>query len=285
MATITTTSDASRLHDAVLGETRFGPFDLRWYESGPTNGAGMLLLHGLYAGASGYEWRKLVPELAATHRVRVPDLIGAGGSDRPAIDYRPDVLRRAVAALIDDAGERVHVVASSLVGAYALQVVAERTRDGASVPLTLVTPTGLGRPQPRPPAPVAELLRRTPVGDVLVRGLTSGPSVRWFQRNRTYDDPAQLTEEEVVVTRRKGRLPGAKHLQLAFVTGELGVEVDPADVALVAPQVVWGLGQDFTDDDDRHRWRASGASVVELASGLPQVEQPELLADILREVE
>ncbi|UDY35699.1 alpha/beta fold hydrolase [Dermatobacter hominis] len=285
MATITTTSDDRRLHDAVLGETRFGPFDLRWYESGPSDEPGILLLHGLYAGASGYEWRKLVPELARTHRVRVPDLLGAGGSDRPAIDYTPDVVRRAVEALIDDAGDRVHVVASSLVGAYALQVVADRARRGAGVPLTLVTPTGLGRRQPRPPAPVAELLRRTPVGDVLVHGLTSAPSVRWFQRNRTYDDPEVLTEEEVVVTRRKGRLPGAKHLQLAFVTGELALDIDAADVGLVAPRVVWGTGQDFVDDDERHLWRAAGATVVELASGLPQVEQPERLAEILRERE
>ncbi len=285
MTAITTTSDDRRLHDAVLGETRFGPFDLRWYESGPSDEPGLLLLHGLYAGASGYEWRKLVPELAATHRVRVPDLIGAGGSDRPAIDYTPDVIRRAVETLIDDAGEQTHVVASSLVGAYAVQVAAARARSGVPTRLTLVTPTGLGRRQPRPPAPVAELLRRTPVGDVLVHGLTSAPSVRWFQRNRTYDDPDVLTQEEVVVTRRKGRLPGAKHLQLAFVTGELAIDVDPADVGLVAPDVVWGMGQDFTDDEERHLWRAAGARVVEVASGLPQVEQPEVLAEILLERE
>ena len=61
--------------------------------------------------------------------------------------------------------------------------------------------------------------------------------------------------------------------------------MDPADVGLVSPDVVWGMGQDFTDDEERHLWRAAGARVVEVASGLPQVEQPEVLAEILLERE
>ncbi len=44
---------------------------------GPT----ILLLHGL--GASGYTWRRIVPALAATHRVVTLDMRGFGRSDKP----------------------------------------------------------------------------------------------------------------------------------------------------------------------------------------------------------
>ncbi len=276
---------AAPVTDPVLGATRFGPYEIRWVETGPVDGPGMLLLHGLYAGATGYEWRRLAPLLARTHRVRVADLLGAGGSDRPRITYTPDVVGRSVAALMDDAGPGVHVVASSLTGAYALRAVAGAgARPGGRRParLTLVTPSGLGpERQPAAPALVADVVERTPLGDAVVRALTSRPSVRWFQRHRTYADPDALTVEEEVVTQRSGRLPGAKHLQLAFVSGRLDQHVDPADVRVVRPTVLWGDGQRFVDDGDASRWAAAGARVVHLGSGLPHVEEPDRVAQLL----
>ena len=266
------------LTDPVLGRTRFGPYDMRWVEAGPPGAPGVLLLHGLYAGATAYEWRHLTPLLARGHRVRVPDLLGAGGSDRPRLAYTPTVVGRAVAALIEDAGPDVHVVASSLTGAYALRAVAERPRGA----LTLITPPGLGGgTRSAAPAPVAEALERTPLGDVVVRALTSRPSVRWFQRHRTFADPDALTPEEELVTRRSGRLRGAKHLQLAFVSGRLSVTVDPQDVRLVRPTVLWADGQRFVDPADAERWTACGARVVRLPSGLPQVEEPDRVAELV----
>ena len=103
------------------GATPFGPFRIAWGEAGPADGPRVLLLHGLYAGAHGYEWRELAPLLAGSARVRVPDLLGAGASDRPTIEYTPAVLADELAALIADAGPDVHVVASSLTGAHALR--------------------------------------------------------------------------------------------------------------------------------------------------------------------
>ena len=69
------------------GSTPVGPFDVRWTEVGPADAPCVLLLHGLYAGAHSYEWRALTPVLAATSRVRVADLLGAGESDRPDLDF------------------------------------------------------------------------------------------------------------------------------------------------------------------------------------------------------
>jgi pimeloyl-ACP methyl ester carboxylesterase len=263
------------------GTTTWEGHVMRWSEDGDPDGPLVLLLHGIYAGAHGYEWRRLVPELVGRARVRIPDLLGADRSDRPDLAYDPAVVSGVVRALIEDAGPAVHVVASSLTGTYALRVVAAGTPVGS---LTLITPSGMGAPREGTSARGAQaihLLRRSPLGRLVVRGLTSAPSVRWFQRNQTYADPAALTEAEVVETRRAGRLPGAEHLQLAFVFGRLAIDVDPASVAAVRPLVVWAHGQGFVDDAERDAWSRAGATVVDVASGLPQVEEPAHLASVL----
>src|SRR5215210_1514715 len=56
--------------------------------SGPT----LVFVHGVWPGASSYEWSKVYPQFTATHRVLAPDLIGFGESARPdknigAADY------------------------------------------------------------------------------------------------------------------------------------------------------------------------------------------------------
>lgn len=256
---------------------------MRWAETGPEGADRVLLLHGLYAGAHSYEWRNLVPTLDGEFRVRVPDLLGAGQSDRPDLDFTRDVVQSTVDALIEDAGSDVAVVASSLTGAYALRSVA---RGIGVSSLTLITPSGLGTPREARPSrlntAMYQVARHTPMGDALVGALTSKASVRWFQTNKTYRDSQTLVPEELVETRRAGNLPNAKHLQLAFVFGRLAIDVDLADVAKVEPTVIWATAQSFVDDAEADRWRAGGARVIEIDSGLPQVEDPDRVAGIIR---
>jgi pimeloyl-ACP methyl ester carboxylesterase len=271
---------------ARSGTTALGPFTMRWEEHGPTSGPLILLLHGIYAGASSYEWRELVPLLARTHRVRVPDLLGAGASDRPDLEWSPEVLTSVVDALVVDAAagndEAPLVVASSLTGAHAVRALGDGV---AFARLVLITPTGLGSAQSSTSGAAGRIAygigRHTPVGDLFVRALSSAPSVRWFQTHQTYADPEVLTDEEVIETRRVARLPNAKHLQLAFVANRLGLELSAEEVRAVEPLVLWGSAQGFVDQEDPQRWRDAGAEVVELASGLPQVEEPERVAELI----
>ena len=255
---------------------------MRWRETGPVGVPLVVLLHGIYAGAHSYEWRELVPRLSDRFRVRVPDLLGSGESDRPDLEYTRAVVQGAVDALIRDAGPDAHIVASSLTGAYALRSV---VADAPVRALTLITPSGLGAHREQPPngavSAVYSLARHTPVGDLLVDALTSAPSVRWFQTNKTYRDPSVLQDAELVETRRAGRLANAKHLQLAFVFGRLFLDLSPDDVERVRPTVIWARAQGFVDQAEADRWRAAGARVVELDSGLPQVEEPGVVADVI----
>src|SRR3954465_11773830 len=55
----------------------------------------MVLLHG--AGDNALDWRWVMPTLAATHQVYVPDLPGSPDSARPAADSSPAFFERFVA--------------------------------------------------------------------------------------------------------------------------------------------------------------------------------------------
>src|SRR5580704_1082329 len=70
------------------GEGRFwpGPYgDLFYARQG--KGHPVLLLHGIYAGASSYEWRKNFDTLSEHYQVTALDWLGFGLSDKPRIRY------------------------------------------------------------------------------------------------------------------------------------------------------------------------------------------------------
>lgn len=93
----TTTAEAGGLH-------------IRYAElgSGPES---VLLLHGFPETLQ--TWRRVAPELAEHFRVLAPDLPGSGGSDKPDLDYSPQLLAARIADFLDEVGVgRPHVVAS-----------------------------------------------------------------------------------------------------------------------------------------------------------------------------
>jgi 2-hydroxymuconate-semialdehyde hydrolase len=88
------------------------------------SGDAVMLLHGSGAGVSGWaNWRGLMPELARTYRVVVPDLVGFGYTETPN-DFTFQFLDSWVdqmLATLDALGiERTHIVGNSFGGAVAL---------------------------------------------------------------------------------------------------------------------------------------------------------------------
>lgn len=68
------------LFSTRVQQTSMGEFIYHVSGDGPP----VVFLHGIYVGASSFEWAKVYPGFAATHRIIVPDLIGFGESERPA---------------------------------------------------------------------------------------------------------------------------------------------------------------------------------------------------------
>ena len=58
-------------------------FPIVYHESGA--GQPVIFVHNVCLGGSSYEWSKVYPEFAATHRVIALDLIGFGESARPNV--------------------------------------------------------------------------------------------------------------------------------------------------------------------------------------------------------
>src|ERR1700736_1946728 len=54
---------------------------LVYHESG--QGGPLVFLHGVYVGASSYEWSKVYPHFTEPHQVLAADLLGFGESERP----------------------------------------------------------------------------------------------------------------------------------------------------------------------------------------------------------
>jgi pimeloyl-ACP methyl ester carboxylesterase len=104
-------------------------------------GPPLVLLHG--AGDNALDWRWVIPDLAATHRVYAPDLPGSSDSARPAAAYSPAFFERFAAGFLEALGiGRATFVGNSLGGLIALRLaLSEPARVTA---LVLVDSAGLG---------------------------------------------------------------------------------------------------------------------------------------------
>ena len=111
---------------------------IRYLEAGDSKNT-LVLVHGL--GASAERWNLVIPTLAKHFRVIVPDLIGYGYSDKPILDYSPEMFVDFLGKFFDTLKiKRPIIIASSLGG----QIAAEYTSSNPTKveKLVLVSPAG-----------------------------------------------------------------------------------------------------------------------------------------------
>ena len=101
----------------------------------------VVLLHGM-AGSSD-TWAGIIPELAKSHRVIAPDLLGHGRSAKPRGDYSLGAFAVGLRDLLDELGiDRATVVGHSLGGGVAMQFLFQHPEYCRR--LILVSSGGLG---------------------------------------------------------------------------------------------------------------------------------------------
>src|SRR3989440_12778124 len=119
-----TESMAGELDTVLTGEERRYPWkygDMFYEVKGERSAKPLLLIHGFGPGASSYEWRKNVDVLATQYRVFVVDLLGFGLSDRPAIDYTPEIFTDLIGDFIREViGKPTIVVAHGMSCAFVI---------------------------------------------------------------------------------------------------------------------------------------------------------------------
>ena len=190
-------------------------------------GEPLLLVHGVYAGASSLEFRSNFEELSRGFRVYALDLLGCGFSQKPRRRYAPE----DVTAQIEDfargeIGAGAHLVASSLCAA--LIVPAAVRNPKLFNKLVLVCPTGYGtldRTSGLLGDAVYGLFRTPILGGGLYHALASRAGIRYYLEKLAYHDPRLVTKEVVEDYYRAGHGPGAKHFSAAFVAGKLNLGI------------------------------------------------------------
>jgi pimeloyl-ACP methyl ester carboxylesterase len=190
-------------------------------------GEPLLLVHGVYAGASSLEFRENFEELSEHFRVYALDLLGCGLSERPRLRYGPeDVTSQVEDFAREEIGGGAHLVASSLTAALIVPTAVRSPKLFKK--LVLVCPTGYGTLD-HPSGPLGEailgLFRAPVLGDTLYHALVSRAGIRYYLENMAYHDPALVTEAVVDDYHRAGHGPGSRHFPASFVAGKLNLGV------------------------------------------------------------
>lgn len=238
------------LANAPLPTNALGGVQRRWswrgydiFATEAGEGPLVLLVHGIYAGASSYEFRKLFSLLAQHHRVVAFDLLGCGLSEKPAIAYTTELFVAQIVDALDAFGdEPVALVASSLGAAFAIRAAVQAQDRVAR--LAVICPAGLGGTldgRPRSGGAATGLFRSPLIGEALWNGLASKRSLHWFLAHRVYGDPARATAEIVDHYYAITHQPGARYVPAAFIGGNLSCNVASDLPFLHVPLLVlWG---------------------------------------------
>jgi phosphomannomutase len=269
-------------------------YDIFVTELGPDvpapNALPVLLIHGIYAGASSFEFRKIAPLLARNHRVVALDLLGCGLSEMPELVYSPELF---VEQIVDALGEffdgPMALVGSSLGAAFAARAAA-RCPDRVAA-LALICPTGLAGvldADPKPGQRVAGTIFRSPIaGESAWNALAAKPTLRWFLEFQSYAEKTSVTPEIVDNYYAVTHQPGARFVPSYFVGGELNVDLAQDLPFVEAPVLVlWGERASRTNpvaNAQEYARLASRGSVATFANSglLPHEEEPQAAADAI----
>jgi pimeloyl-ACP methyl ester carboxylesterase len=208
----------------------------------------LLFLHNFGGGASAYEWSKVYPAFASTHRILAPDLIGWGDSAHPVHDYQINDYLTTITEFINQTCDSpVTVIASSLTAAIAIRLAV--IQPSLFKQLFLVCPSGFndfgegaGRRLP------LELINLPLLEDLIyILGAENEIAVRNFLENFLFASPQLVTQEMVQAYLYSAQQPNAKFAALAFLRGNLYFDLSLYIQQLIIPTVIfWGEQAQFT---------------------------------------
>jgi pimeloyl-ACP methyl ester carboxylesterase len=203
-------------------------YTIRYLDYGPPNGKILILLHGI--GASAERWSRVIPSLSRYYHLIIPDIIGFGYSDKPAVEYTLDFFINDFFKVFLD---NLHISKASIIGSsFGGHVATEfAIRFNRMVEkLVLVSPAGM-------------MKTSTPTLDKYIMAALYPVYEHVYEafREMTYDSDA-VNEEIVMDFVNRMRLTNAKY---AFMSTLLGIRYAPKLKDrlsnIIAPTLlVWG---------------------------------------------
>ncbi|HEU5370611.1 MAG TPA: alpha/beta fold hydrolase [Ktedonobacterales bacterium] len=272
---------------ALSGESRIYPWtegDVFYKVQG--QGAPLVLVHGIYAGASAFEWRKNIAALSEHFRVYAPDLLGFGLSSRPAFDYTAQTYIQLLIDFVREAAggaeHPVHVIASSLSAAHIIKAAYQRPKLFER--LVLVEPAGLyelSQPPTLAQRAYHQVLRAPIIGTSIYNAIVSRAAIRAYLSNHVYLRPEAVTDDLVDYYHNSAHQPGARYAPSRFLSGYLNVDI--AEVFARIPQetlIIWGKQASITPAKDAQAFQRlnprAQVEVIDESNMLPHEEQADL---------
>jgi 2-hydroxy-6-oxonona-2,4-dienedioate hydrolase len=268
---------------AAEERTNVGGRSTRYLTAG--EGPPLVLLHAL--GDNALDWSWVLPALSRGYRVYAPDLPGIGGGS--AADYSPASFASFVGAFLDALGiERAAVVGNSLGGLIALRLaLSDPARVSA---LGLIDSAGLGRS-------VSPALRAPTLpgyGELAIAWARTPPGAAgraWLRANLLFAHPRRVPAEWMAEQQRLAQRPGFLEASLAALRAQIGptgqreVLLEDLPSMSVPALVVWGARDRIFPGHQARKaaGRLERGSLVFIpgCGHLPQVERPDLFADVL----
>ncbi len=213
------------LRPALSGERRYLDLpsfgQLAYYADPRGTGRPLVLTPSINAAASAYEMKPVWEAYVGTRPVYALEWPGFGSSARPDTQYTPELMTRALSALVAQIGADVDVVGLSLGSEFAARAALSEPRIRS---LALISPSGLGQPRGGSQEANAEdggqtlYNRLNAVSTPLYAALRTRPSIEYFL-SRSFRGPVDsgLVDYSLETTRQ----PGAKYAPVYFISGRL----------------------------------------------------------------
>ena len=250
-----------------------------YHESG--QGGPLVFVHGVYVGASSYEWSKVYPHFAGTHQVLAVDLLGFGESERPDV---PLSAADHVQALVEfvrakSGGERASIVASGLGAGFATILAAQH--PDLVQRLILLMPMGrveFGRR--RLPKRYGVFSRMPLVNRTFYRRyLSTRIHIRGWLKSFGFVDPEKISEETIEVLTNCAQQFGADRAIFQWMSRRFDLDLEKRLAELSQPvTLIWGENAADPPLESGHGLEsvAKQSSLVVLANGgmLVALESP-----------
>lgn len=260
---------------------------LHYVDEGPREAEPVLLVHGTPSWS--FEYRHVIPKLAATRRVIAVDHLGFGLSDRPrAFDYTPEAHTRVLREALERLGiARFSLVVHDFGGPIALPLAVDEPERVAAL---VVLNSWMWDFASEPAFAMGSRLMASAVGRFMYRWLNA--SLRLIMPF-AYADKRRLTRaihaQYLAPFRdRAARVQVLWALACALTRSARSFQElwqARAKLASIPTQIVWGLGDRALPPSMLARFREAlpHARIAELpgVGHWPQEEAPEAVAELL----
>lgn len=247
---------------------------------GPVDAPPLVLLHSLEFGASSYEMRYVMEDLAQHYRVYGLDLPGFGLSDHLQLDYSANTYVTFSQDFLKEVVRQPAILLTSGLSCNYSVALATRTPD-LCTRLILLSPISLFKRRSQI-SWLTWLLQNPILGLVIYATLTPRFILRQVIAKQRRIDPQNLTNDELDYLFASAHQLGAQYAALALLSGKLDLEITYDFEALPQPTlIIWGthaLHLAHPSITSQHTIaKQMDVSVIQQAGSRVHEEQPEMV--------